>query len=111
MSVISRKDVEELRAVLRERFDIELDEKITRVEFISPQRTSVYFHANDSWMPPKPPPVQYAVVIHTPGGEVRQMQFKTEKTMDVAFDSFKSKGVYTVLAVVDGVVKKEYRAK
>ena len=38
------------------------------------------------------------------------MQFKTEKTMDVAFDSFKSKGVYTVLAVVDGIVKKEYMA-
>ena len=111
MSVISKKDAEELRAVLKERFGIELEEKITRVEFISPQGQGVYFHVNDGWMPPKPPPVQYAVVIHTPGGEVRQMQFKTEKTMDVAFDSFKSKEVYTVLAVVDGIVKKEYRAK
>lgn len=111
MSVISRKYAEELRAVLKERFGIELNEKITRVEFIASQKTGVYFHVNDGWMPPKPPPVQYAVVIHTPGGEMRQMQFKSEKTMNIAFNSFKEKGVYTVLALVDGIVKKEYIAK
>ena len=111
MSVIDKKDTAEIRNLLKSRYGLDLQEKITRVEFISRKKTGVYFHVNDGFEPPKPPQVQYAVVIHTPGGEVRRMQFKSEKTMDTAFESFKNKGDYTVFAIVDGVIRKKYMAK
>lgn len=47
---ISNEEVQELRKILKDRYNIEIAEKITRIEFISQTGEKVYFHTDDKFV-------------------------------------------------------------
>lgn len=56
MSGLNVQQVENLRKELKNRYGLEIDARITRVEFENVNKCRTYFHAEDSWQPPAPPP-------------------------------------------------------
>lgn len=112
MSVLNERETAEIRQQLLQRFGIDLQEKITRVEFVSPLKTGVYFHVYDSFQPPKPPEekTEYLLLI-TDGDDTRALPFKTEQRLKAAFDSFKKLEQYKLAATVNGETRWKFIPK
>ena len=56
MADICPKLTNALRVDLKNRYDLDIDARITRVEFENTAGVRTYFRADDSWTPPAPEP-------------------------------------------------------
>ncbi len=99
---ISNTEMQELRKMLNDRYSIDIDEKITRVEFISQKGERVYFHTDDKFISE-----EYILNIYEKDS-VRQLQFKSMESLIKSFASFQRLNQYRLSAVAGGKVIQEY---
>lgn len=96
MSGLSVQQVENLRKELKNRYGLEIDARITRVEFENVNKCRTYFHAEDSWKEPEQP--------LEPTSEYEVKAFKDH------FDNTPAVHTNTTLAAAMGIYAAYYRA-
>ena len=103
---ISNEEVQELKAMLEDRYNIDIDEKITRVEFISQTGEKVYFHTDDKFV--KENPSEESILNIFEDKEIRVLPFKSMDSLIKSFASFQRLNQYKLSAVVNGKIIQEY---
>lgn len=102
-------DATEIRDVLQQRYGMDLEEKISRVEFELPNGERPYFHIADDWQPYIEPEEQHSYVLQIQDGEdVRDMPFKSLQALMTSFASFQRLNQYRLTALEDGEVIQEF---
>lgn len=103
-------EAKEIRDILQQRYGIDLQEKITRVEFVLPNGERPYFHVADSFKPYIEPQPQHEYMLCIQEGEyVREMPFRSLQTLMMSFASFQRLNQYRLAALEDGNVIQEFR--
>lgn len=108
---MARLDAKEIRTVLEQRYNMPMEERISRVEFVLPNGERPYFHCSDSFKPSEPVMEKhdYILLVYDGNGEPRPMPFGSRETLDNSFKAFKKLGVYILEAVVDGAVVNRFK--
>lgn len=101
---MARLDAKEIRTVLEQRYNMPLEERISRVEFVLPNGERPYFHCSDSFKPSEPvvEKHEYLLLVYDGNGEPRPMPFGSRETLDNSFKAFRKLNVYKIEAVEDG---------
>lgn len=102
-------DAKEIRSILQQRYGVDLQERISRVEFVLPNGERPYFHVEDDYRPhiePEPQP-EYTLLVYD-GEEPRTMHFKSLQTLLTSFASFQRLNLYRLVAMQDGMVIQKY---
>lgn len=108
------KQVEDLRNDIKDRYGLEINAKITRVEFEEQGRNRVYFRAEDGYKPPKPeelPKSVYKVLIweRKLDEEPSEMRFKALETAMIAFRNQQHLNFAKIVLLEDSTVLQTYR--
>ncbi|MBR2503301.1 MAG: hypothetical protein IKB62_04160 [Oscillospiraceae bacterium] len=114
---LTRQETAQLRQELTERYPVELQGRITRVEFLSKEgRIIVYFRANDSFEKPKPPPEEpkeYILLAYEKSleDEPKRQESRELAAIEGIFRMYMRAGYKHLILYENGEKKTEYIAK
>jgi len=102
-------DAKEIRSILQQRYGMDLQEHISRVEFVLPNGERPYFHISDSFKPYITPQPKHSYVLEiVEDGDVSQRECGSLQSLQNSFDSFKLLNRYALVGKIDGVAAMTY---
>lgn len=107
---MDKTDAEIIRETLEKHYAEDLKEKISRVEFVLPTGERPYFHIADSFKhtaPPPPPQHRYVLEIYD-SEDVRELEFRSIKSLLTSFACFQRLNQYQLIAKEDGKIIQEF---
>ena len=109
-------DAKEIRSILQQRYGMDLQEHISRVEFVLPNGERPYFHISDSFRPYIAPQPKHSYVLEiVEDGELGTTAVRalngSLQSLQNSFDSFKLLNRYALVGKIDGVVTMTYTPK
>ena len=115
--LLTRQETSQLREELTNRYHIDLQGKITRVEFLSAEgRIIVYFRAYDIFEKPQPPlekPKEYVLLAYekSVADEPKRQESNEFAAIDGVFRMYMKAGYKYLLLTENNEIVKEYIAK
>ena len=106
-------EAKEIRSILEQRYGIDLQEKISRVEFVLPNGERPYFHIADDYKPYIPPQPQHSYVLEIleENGDISQRECGSLQSLQSSFNSFKLLNKYALVGKIDGITVMQFIPK